>query len=365
MTDRSARRYHRRQLVLGIAGVAIDATLLATLAWTGAAHGIAALARRATPTWWLEVALVAGAVGVALTVAGFPLAWIRGYRLPRDYGLLHQPAGAWLRDRAKAALLGGAFALVTVEIVYVLLRTTPWWWLLAAAIVWTLSVVVATVFPVLIVPLFYRLTRLADADLRARLLALAARVGAPVVDVFVVDHSRKSRTANAALAGIGRTRRIILFDTLVRDFTAAEIEAVLAHELAHHVHRDLWRGLAAQALVTVASFWIADRALRATAAPLGLTGLADPAGLPWLALVLGAAGVVALPVMNGLSRHMERQADDFAFRFADPAAFIDAMERLATLNLAERRPSRIKELLLYSHPALDRRIARARAAVSG
>lgn len=364
VSDRSAVRYHRLQLVLGVAGLALDAVVLGALAWMGGAHAMADVARRATSMWWIEVAAVAVGVGAASAVVGFPLAWLRGYHLPRQYGLLHQPIGAWLLDRAKAAALGGAFALVTVEVIYLLLRTSALWWLIAAAIVWGLSVVVATVFPVVIVPLFYRLTPLGDADLRARLLALAARAGVPAMDVFVVDHSRKSRTANAALAGIGRTRRIILFDTLVRDFTASEIEAVLAHELAHQVHRDLWRGLAAQAVITVASFWIAHQVLRATAAPLGLVTIADPAGLPWLALVIGAVGILALPVMNGLSRHMERQADGFAFRFADPEAFIGAMERLASINLAERRPSRLKEVLLHSHPALDRRIARARAAAT-
>lgn len=358
----SAARYHRIQLALAITTVALDALLLASLAWGGGAHGLVAVARRWTGRWWLEVALVTVAIGMLSAGLTAPLAWLRGYHLPRRYGLLHQRLGSWLADRAKAAVLGGVLTVAVVEAIYALLRTTDVWWLVAAVVVWLLSVAVAAIFPVLIVPLFYRLTPLADPALSARLLALAARAGVRAVGVFVVDHSRKGRTANAALAGIGRTRRIILFDTLVAEFAPAEIESVLAHELGHHVHGDLARALTVQGLVTLASFWVTDRVLRMTASPLGLAHLGDPAGLPWLALVIAAAGLVALPLVNGLSRHMERRADDFACALADPAAFVDAMERLAALNLAERRPSRLKEILLHSHPAVDRRIARARAA---
>lgn len=361
--DRTAARYHRIQLVLGVVGAATDVAFLVLVAWSGAAR---ALTERVTGPWWLELAIVAAALGLGAALVGAPLAWLRGYHLPRRYGLLHQPLAAWLRDRAKAAALGAVLGLAAVEAVYGLMRATPLWWLVAGGVFSLASIVLATVLPVWIVPLFYRLTPLADDALRARLVALAARAGVRAVGVFVVDQSRKGRTANAALTGLGRTRRILLFDTLVSGFTHDEIESVLAHELGHHVHGDLWRGLVAQSAVTLASFWVADRVLRASTAPLDLAHLADPAGLPWVALVIGAVGFVAVPLANALSRWMERRADDFALGLTGNAgAFVGAMERLADLNLAERRPSRLKEILLYSHPSIDRRIARARAAGSG
>jgi STE24 endopeptidase len=211
--------------------------------------------------------------------------------------------------------------------------------------------------------MFYRLTPLADAALRARLLALAERAGVKAIGVWIADQSRKSRTANAAVVGLGRTRRIVLYDTLADGFRPEEIAAVLAHELGHHAHGDVRRALLVQGALSVATFWIADHALRAGAARGGFAGVADPAGLPWLALVLGALGLVATPLVNAFSRHVERQADDYALALTrDPAGFIAALERLAALNLAERRPHPLKEALLFSHPALDRRIARARAA---
>lgn len=356
-----AARYHRLQLVLAVAGLAVTVIYLAAALATGAAHALALTAARVTDSAWLRVAIVALVLAAAHGGLTFPLAWIRGWWLPRRYGLLHQPLAAWLGDRAKAALLTGALGLAAVEIIYALLRSTPHWWLAAAAAFLAAHVAIAFVLPVWIVPLFYRLTPLDDEQLRQRLLALASRAGVPAVGVWVADQSRKSRTANAAVVGWGRTRRILLFDTLLTRFPSEEIESVLAHELGHHVHGDMRRGLAVQGALSVLTFWVADLLLRAGVSRLGLAGAADPAGVPWLALVLLGLGLVTLPLGNGFSRRIERQADDFALATTgNPAAFIGAMERLGDLNLAERRPNRLKELVLYSHPALDRRIARAR-----
>jgi STE24 endopeptidase len=356
--DGDAARYHRLQLALAAAGLAAGVVYLVAALVTGAAR---AIGDAVGGPWWLRVAAIAAALGAAWSLLVFPLAWVRGFWLPRRFGLLHQSLTSWLGDRAKAGLLGGALSLAAVEVVYALVRATAWWWLAAAAVFFLAGVLMTAVVPLVVIPLFYRLTPLTDAALRDRLLALARRTGVPVVGVWVADQSRKSRTANAALVGLGRTRRIVLFDTLLAHFAPEEIEAVLAHELGHHVHGDIRRGLVAQGLLNLAVFGVAAGLLDAGARWWGFAGPGDPAGLPWLALVLMVLGLVALPLANGFSRWLERQADDFALLVTGNAgAFVDAMERLASLNLAERRPHRLKELMLYSHPAIDRRIARAR-----
>ena len=356
-----AARYHRLQLVLRLVGFGLGVLYIGAVL----VLGVAARMVDAVPgwSWWAQIALVAVALGVAHRVLVAPLAWVRGWWLPRRYGLLHQPFTSWLLDLVKAAALSGVLGLAGVEVIYALLRAMPgWWWLGAALVFIALYVALAVVLPIWIVPLFYRLTPLADEALRGRLLALASGVGAPVVGVWVADQSRKSRTANAAVVGLGHTRRILLFDTML-DFAPREVEAVLAHELGHHVHHDMWRGLTAQAALTLVSFAVASVALRVGVAWWGLRDIADPVGLPWLAVVLGGVGLLAVPLGNAYSRWIERRADDFALRVTrDPEGFVGAMERLASLNLAERRPHRLKELLFYSHPAIDRRIARARAA---
>jgi Zn-dependent protease with chaperone function len=365
MTDSGeASRYHRLRLRLSMSRLALTATFLVAVLTSGAARALADVAAGAVGSPAAQVAIVAIALGVAHAVLSFPLAWVGGFLLPRRFGLLHQPFAGWLGDRAKAAALGGAVGLAGVEALYALLRTTSLWWLGVAGLAFAFSVLVTAVFPVWVLPLFYRLTPLGDDALRSRLLALAGRAGVPAVGVWVADHSRKSRTANAAVVGLGRTRRILLYDTLTAAFRPEEIEAVLAHELGHHVHGDVRRGLLMQAALSLVMFWLADHALRAGVGLWGLSGPADPAGIAWVALVLLGLGLVTAPLANGFSRFVEGQADDFALTLTrDPGGFIGAMERLASLNLAERRPHRLKELMLYSHPALDRRIARARAAL--
>jgi len=361
-----ARVYHRRQLALSLLGLVLSVAYLLLLIETRATAHLARHITRWTTAWWLELAVVVIVLAGAYRLLTLPLQWLGGYWLPRRYGLLHQSLRRWLWDAAKAALIGAALGLLAVLTVYALLRVTPWWWLWGAAIFLAGYTLLALVAPIWLVPLFYRLTPLPDGDLRARLLALARRVGVPVTGVFVVDQSRKSRTANAAVTGLGRTRRILLFDTLLDQFTAEEIEAVLAHELAHQLHGDIRRGLLVQGFLTLVTFWVADRALRGGAGWLGLTGPADIAGLPLFGLILVLVSLAALPVANGWSRRVEWQADRFALEtIPDPRAFIGSMERLATLNLAEREPHRLEELFLYSHPAIERRIAHARQFLHG
>ena len=362
MADPESRTYHRLQLLLRLARIALGAGyLLALLLAAGGPH-LAAFAARLTVSAAAQVAIVAAALGLGHALLGAPLMWLSSWVLPRRYGLLHQSLAGWLADRAKSAALGAAIGIAGVEVVYALLRLTPFWWLASAALAFAFAIAMTAVVPIWILPMFFRLTPLADTTLRSRLLALADRAGVRAVGVWIADQSRKSRTANAAVVGLGRTRRILLYDTLATGFGPQEIEAVLAHELGHHAHGDIRRGLAVHGVLGVATFWLADQALRAGVGHLGYASIADPSGLPWLALVLAVLGLVSTPLLNAFSRHVERQADDFALSLTrDPNGFIGAMERLATLNLAERKPHPLKEALLYSHPALERRIARARA----
>ena len=356
-----ARVYHRRQLALSVLGLVLSVVYLIALIATRAAAHLTEYVARWTTAWWLELGIVLLVLAGAYRILTLPLHWLGGFWLPRRFGLLHQPFRRWVWDAAKAAVIGAILGLLAALTVYGLLRVTPWWWLWGAAIFLAGYALLALVAPIWLVPLFYRLTPLPDGALLARLLALARRVGVPVTGVFVVDQSRKSRTANAAVTGLGRTRRILLFDTLLDQFTAEEIEAVLAHELAHQLHGDIRRGLLVQGALTLVAFWIADRALRWGAGWLGLAGPADIAGLPLFGLILVLVSLAALPLANGWSRRVEWQADRFALEtIPDPRAFIGSMERLATLNLAEREPHRLEEFFLYSHPAIARRIAHAR-----
>jgi len=357
-----ARSYHRWQFRIGALRWMLVGGYLAALLATGLAFHLRDLISSWALEWWLALPIAVLLLGLGQEILTLPLTLLGGFWLPRRYGLHHQSFARWSLDRVKAALIAGVLGTVAVLIVYGLMRATTWWWLWAAMALFAGQVVLAFVAPVWLVPLFYRLTPLPEGDLRSRLLRLARQAGVPAIGAWTVDQSRRGRTANAAVVGIGRTRRIILFDTLVKEFQPEEIEAVLAHELGHHAARDVWRGLAVQGILTLVALWAIDRSLVAGVNTLGLSGTTDIAGLPLLGLVTMAVSLVTLPIVNGWSRFVETRADDFALGLTqNPEPFIGAMERLADLNLAERNPHVLKELVLYSHPSVDRRVARARA----
>jgi len=179
--------------------------------------------------------------------------------------------------------------------------------------------------------------------------------------VFEWRMSEKTRKANAALTGLGRTRRILLSDTLLAEHSDDEIEVILAHELSHHVHHDIWKGLAVEAVLLTTGLYLSDRVLAMVSGRFGLTGKDDVAALPLLVLALGAVSIVLLPVVNALSRAHERRADRYALEMTGNAAgFMSAMKRLGAQNLAEERPSRLVEILFYSHPPMAARIDAAR-----
>jgi STE24 endopeptidase len=190
---------------------------------------------------------------------------------------------------------------------------------------------------------------------------MAARAGAPVTDVYEWRLSDRTSRANAALTGFGSTRRILVSDTLLAEYSDDEVEVVLAHEVAHHVHHDVWRALAFEAVVATAGLWCASRVMPVAASWLGLSGVADAAGLPLLALVVMVVSFAALPSANAFSRWNEWRADRFALDTTGNAdAFISAMRRLAARNLAEEDPSTLVRIFFYTHPPWGDRLAHAK-----
>jgi len=361
-----ARRYARLRRRL------IPISLVLGLAWTlgWLVGGVAVELRRAltdlTASRALVVTLFSGLFAAGYALLDLPLSYYSGFVLPHRFGLSTSSLWDWVLDRVKMALIGGALGLFVVQALYLALTAWPRaWWLPVGLGYWLFSAVLTALAPLLIAPLFFKFTPLGDKHqaLAERLTALAERAGTHVQGVFRFDMSRRTRAANAALMGLGRSRRIVLADTLLNEFTPAEVETVLAHELAHHVHRDIPLGLLVQSLVTLIGFWLASLALTWGVGRFGLDGAGDVAGLPWLALVLGAFGLLTLPLSNGWSRWRERMADRYAVQATSKSlAFASALVRLADQNLGEVDPPRWVELLLYSHPPPGKRIAAARAA---
>ena len=309
------------------------------------------------------VALFAGGLAITVHAIELPFAWYQGYWLEHRYGLSTQIMPHWLADHVKAAVASCGVMVAGLSAVYLSMRWAPdLWWAVSAVLFVVAMVGLARLAPVVLLPIFYRVRPLARPELSERLVRLAIRAGTPVIGAYEWALGGHTRKANAALAGIGRSRRILISDTMLDAYSEDEIEVILAHELSHHVHHDLWRSMAMQAATIVAGFYVATAVLGRAVPWLGLRGAADVAGAPVLLLVAGVFSFAMLPVGNAMSRAQERRADRFALRLTgNPAAFVAAMRRLSQQNLAEERPSRLARWLFYSHPPMPERIAAAQA----
>jgi Zn-dependent protease with chaperone function len=364
VTEDKATRYHRLKRRAELLDLAWSGILLVTLVVSGGAALLRDVALQLTGGhFYFAIVLVALALGALHSVVSVPLAIFSGFVLERRYELSRQSFRGWLNDYLKGLAVGVLLGLPALLLVYYTMAQVPgWWWAIAGAVFAVLIIGLANVAPVLLLPLFFSFTPLRSQELRARLEMLAARAGTRILGVYEWALGAKTRKANAALTGLGATRRILVSDTMLEQYSDDEIEVVLAHELGHHVHHDIWRALALETALILLGFFAADFTLRTIGGRLGLEALTDPAGVPLLLAAAGVASLVLMPFGLALSRRHERRADRFALDLtSNPGAFVTAMRRLGAQNLAEDRPSRLVEWLFYSHPPLEERLEAARA----
>ena len=358
-----AQRYNRIRRWLSVADFVVGLGFLIVLLVTGWSGSLRDFALRlGAQNYTLSVFLYLVLLLVIGKTLGFGLDYF-GFRLERKFKLSNQRLGSWIWDEAKGFLVGLVLGSILVELLYFTIRQSPQrWWFIVWALFMGLFVVMAQLAPVVLFPIFYKFEPLENEDLRRRLVVLGERAGTRVRGVYRWKLSEKSKKANAALTGLGSTRRIILADTLLDNFAPEEIEAVLAHELGHHVHRHILKGIVVHAIITLFGFWAANWALHYAVDQRMFEQLSDFANLPLLVLVSTVLSLVLMPALNGYSRFNERQADRYAFEsVASVAPFISSMNKLAEQNLAERTPSRWIEWAFHSHPAIARRVAAAEA----
>ena len=353
-----AKKYARLMRRLSFVELALVGALLLVFVFGGVSARMSYFLSFPQP-WASALYFVILAVGLGIII--MPLTYYHGFILPRRYGLSNQKLGAWLTDRAKASALGFLLGLAVVILLYWLLDRFPdIWWLWAGILLLLLSLLLTWLTPTLLLPIFFKLEPLDDVELKQRLMNLAKRAQAQIVGMFTMDLSSKGTTANAMLAGLGKTRSIILSDTLLQQYTAEEVEVILAHELGHHIHRDIPKLIAVQAAVVLLAFYLSGLVLRASLVPFGFQGIADVAAFPLLFLSLAAFGLIVTPLINAYSRYVEASADEAALELtANPRAFVTAMTRLTDQNLTVADPSRWVELLFYDHPPYTKRVGLA------
>jgi STE24 endopeptidase len=410
-----ARQYGRLELICDLADKAIDVAYLAAMALVFAraldgwlAHFIAGAGLRLA-------AMFAVVTGIHLALS-FPLSLYSGFALEHRFGLSRQTLGRWLGRYIKRNLLVLALGLAMFEGLYAIIWWTgPNWWWIAAGAFFAVSVLLGQLVPVLILPMFYKIERIGTApqngstanpeqdakgaELARRMTRLADGTGLSIEGVYRMDLSSETAKANAMLAGLGRTRRVIMGDTLLDGFTPDEIEVVFAHEIGHHVHRHIWKLIALGVLLSAIGFWTCDRILSAWAG-IGLPVVArspdrattrgdlrsgtrqgqetllqqgpgtGPGGvsyrelpvasLPLLMLWLTLFSLLLEPLQNMISRRFERQCDRYALaRTGLRAAYISAFKKLAKLNKDDQNPNPIAVFLFHSHPPIAERLALA------
>ena len=291
----------------------------------------------------------------------FPLSFYSGFILEHRYELSNQTFWAWLWEWKKKQILGFAISAPLVLILYALIwNFERSWWILGWAGYAVFSLVLGKLFPVLIVPLFYKYSPITDQVLKQKIESLAKRFNLAIQNVYSLNLSKTTKKANAAFTGLGKTKRVILGDTLLNSFTHDEIESVLAHELGHYKNKDIWKQFGFGVAFSFVGFWLAFRMLGASAEAFGYGGAEDIRSFPLLCLIFYMFSLIMSPLGNAFSRFAERKADQFALEtMQDPKPFISAMRKLSDLNLADPNPHPLIEFFLYDHPAIAKRIQMA------
>jgi len=358
-----AREYGRLHLRCGLVDRAIDLGFLASMAWVLVGpvdERLAGFSLMSDPQSYLRLAALFVITFSLHLLVSFPLSFYSGHVLEHRFGLSNQSLGGWLSRYFKRNALGIAFGLFVFCGLYAIIwNVGQFWWLVAAAAFFAVSVVLGQLLPVLIIPLFYKVEPLDDEAIGQRLDRLAAGTGLSIEGVYRLEISEETKKANAMLAGLGRTRRVLLGDTLLEAFTPDEIEVVFAHEIGHHVHRHI-RKMIAQGVITCAlGFWLCDLLLMSGADAAEHAAL-PVTTLPLLMFLLTAFSMLLEPLQNGISRHYERQCDRYALdQTGMKDAYQSAFRKLARLNKDDPDPHPLEVFLFHDHPPTGQRVAMA------
>jgi len=296
-------------------------------------------------------------------VVSFPVHYLSDFKVEHQFLLSRETFGQWLARDAKTFVLSQVLIVVLVAMFYHFLRAAgERWWLYAAIAYVVFGIVAGKLFPVLVLPLFYKREPLRHEAVIERVKALAARAHFNVSHVYSFNLSKETQKATAALIGLGRGRQILISDTLLSHFSVDEIEAVVAHELGHYVHQHHLRLFGVGAVVSLAAFYVAHLVLTAACPALRFDSLHDIATLPLFCLVLAGFAFLVRPLLNLYSRRLETESDDFAVRASTQrGSFAGALEKLSRMNLAAKEPGRLAEIFFYDHPSIATRLKRAAA----
>lgn len=366
-----ALRYSRTREWLVLVGMVWSGMISALALVTGLSSKLRDGSERlAPPRLGPTMPYVAAATLIA-SVISFPLSYVSGFVIEHRYQLSNQSFGAWLLEQLKG--LGVSLVLIlpiAQGAMWVVRRYPRRWWAVLSSLTIPFSILLSNLAPVLLMPIFNKFEPLKNRDLARRLHDLAEEQGVHVSNVMQMDMSKQTKKANAFFTGIGNTKRIVLGDTLLNEFTDDEVEVVLAHELGHQIHRDLWKLIGVGAVASLVNFYAVHRLSPPLIGRLGARfglrseeGVGDVAAAPLISLVAGSVSLLLSPLLNALVRNtVEHPADVYALDLTgNRDAFMGAMRKLGRMNLSDPKPPAIVKYLLYDHPTLQERIDYAKS----
>ncbi|MCK9595060.1 MAG: M48 family metallopeptidase [Candidatus Omnitrophica bacterium] len=357
-----AHRYSSIKYCLAISQTVFFLLLLVLFIWSGASRALAADIAKLRLSGYLTLPVYLFAVSLAYSILSFPITFYQGFIIEHQFGLSRQGIGPWFIDQIKSGAIAYLFAVLLLGLFYFIVGRNPgqWWWIVSIA--WFFfNVILARLAPVLIIPLFFKCTKLADEGLRQRIIKLAASMKICLLDVFEINLSKKTVKANAGLTGWGKSRRVILADTLKADYTADEIEVILAHEFSHYKLKHMIKLILLNSAATLLGFYLIFKTGSWALSASGLGSWLDIQAMPLIFVYFTVFSLFTQPCENYFSRRFERQADSMALQYTGMnEAFISAMDKLGRQNLADRDPRPLIKFFFFDHPPISERIAAAR-----
>jgi len=353
-----AKKYAKTHQILYVIETIIFFAVILILLFSGLSKKIESIAYGYTSNNYFALLIFFCVIGIAESLITFSLGFYSDYILEHKYNLSNQSLTGYFKEKIKGFLVGLILGVPLMFAFYYILQTYQNnWWLLLGVFMFLVSVILGRLAPTLIMPLFYKFKPIENESLKTKILELCKKTGIHIKGIFTFNMSKNTKKANAAFTGMGKSKRIILGDTLIENFSEDEIETVFAHEMGHYTKKHILKLMVVSTILTFAGLFITAQLYESSLSYFGFTNISEIAALPLLFLYLSLYSLIISPISNIQSRKYEWEADTFALDTTkDKISFISAMEKLADQNLADKTPNKVVEFLFHSHPSIKKRI---------
>ncbi len=354
----NSKKYNNTKLAIGISKAIVSFVLLYLFIALKYSNLLQNYIQTFTENQFLVFLIFVFVIGIFSSILFMPVNIYSGFYLEHKYDLSNQTFYKYFIENVKSMLVGLVIGVpILLLFFWVINQFGDLWWLVFASAMFLISVVLSQIFPVLIMPIFYKIIPLQDEELKSRISNLAKGAGIKVENVFTFDMSKNTKKANAAFTGLGKTKRIILGDTLLDNYTKDEIETVIAHELGHYKHKHILKNILFGTISSFLTFYIISILYKTSLSWFDFESITQIAALPLLSLWAMIIGLIQSPLSNILSRKYEYQADRYAIESTHkPESFINTLNKLTDQNLGDKEPNPFVEWFFYSHPSIKNRV---------